>query len=81
MLLLRQCTIFIALFWNKFKIAKGSFLKKVLHMIITEGLVILIRKSKSCFFLFMLHRNTVHLIVNKTLMTKHIFSSDFVQEH
>ena len=53
--------------------AKGNFLKKVLDMIITEGLVIAIRKS-------LLHRNTVHLIVNETLMTKYIFSIDFFQE-
>ena len=39
-------------------------------MIITEGLVIVIRKLKFVFFVIS-HRNTVHLIVNKTLVTKY----------
>ena len=38
-------------------------------------------ESQNLFFLLMLHRNTAHLIVNKTLMTKYIFSIDFFQEH
>ena len=49
-------------------------------MIIKEGLVIEF-ESQNLFFLFVLHRNTVHLIANKTLITKYIFSIDFFQEH